>query len=234
MKQGFLIICASSLLLLSGCQRLVNWTMRNLYQGGDISGCNERPFCYVRSVTVYDQFTTLAMFDALYLSDKVRTDYVNMQAFRYGKSNEQRWASLRRHLEENKHFIEFIVLSMYDERLTGSAPMWAITLEINGNGQLIAPVERKMIKLDPEYSSFFSQVLTPFKTAYLVKFNARDINNVPLLNSTTQTLSLIFRSVNREANLTWCLYDLCNIDALPRISQDERDHALQPRSIEVQ
>lgn len=234
MKQILLIPFVSSLLLLSGCNRLAEWATLNFYQGADISGCNERPLCYVRSVTVYDQFTTIGMFDALWLSDKVRTDYVTLQAFRVGKTFEQRNASLRRHFEENKHFVEFIILGLYNDRLTGTSPRWSVTMEIDGNEQLFAPVELKLVTLDPEYKSFFSKVLTPFKTAYLVKFNARDVNNVPLITAATQKIALVFRSVNREAQLCWSLSDLCSEYDLPRISQDERDHALQPEAIGVQ
>ena len=231
MKQQILcVLSIVSILGFTGCGRIVNWAKDNFYQGCDYDAT--KPDCFVRSVTVYDQFTTVAMFDALWLADQVRTDYVNLFAFRFGKSEQQKNSFLRRQLEENNHFIEFYLLSPYTIRLKEDSPLWSVNLKIDDN--YFAPVEMRIVQLEREYLAFFGKHYTHFKTQYLVKFNARDINDQPLITSGTQTISLVFRSVEKEACLTWNIHDLCNLDDRARISQDENDMALEQEEVEVQ
>ena len=45
---------------------------------------------YIRSVTMYDQLTTRARFDVLWLSDDVRVNYTNLYALKFGKTEEQK------------------------------------------------------------------------------------------------------------------------------------------------
>ena len=83
-------VAAVMLVLLPGCGRLVDWGKNNFYQGDQVDNyrCDIKP--YIRSVTIYDQFTTRATFDALWLSDEVRLAYVDLHVSRQGKGEERK------------------------------------------------------------------------------------------------------------------------------------------------
>src|SRR5690606_26100571 len=95
---------------LGGCTRIVDWGRSSFYQGENII-LSQAPESYIRSVVIYDQLRTVAIFDALWLSDVVRSAYTDAYALKRGKSWEQKQLFLRRQLEENNHFISFYVLS---------------------------------------------------------------------------------------------------------------------------
>lgn len=188
--------------LCAGCQRYIDWAKGNFYQGENARWYDPNiTHCAVRSVTVYDQFDTLAMFNALWLCDEVRTAYADAYAFKRGKSVEQKNAFLRRQLEENCHFIVFYVLSSQNISLSGSEAVWAIMLEVNNN--VYAPVEVKRIELCPEYKTIFDTHFNRFKVAYQVRFDAKDAEGNLLLCQGVQELILRLRSVQKEVALTW-------------------------------
>jgi len=56
-----------------------------------------------------------------------------------------------------------------------------------------------------EYQSFFGRLYNRFKTAYLVKFDAKDIQGNCLLCSDADAIKLCFRKLGRQAFLTWNL-----------------------------
>ena len=152
-------------------------------------------------MTVYDQLTTVAMFNVLWLSDTVRTTYVDLNALKYGKTPEQKRATLRRQLAENTHFITFYVAVPYELVLGDKNSRWSISLDIDGKSYL--PIETKIIDLNPEYKSIFGKKFTRFKNAYMVRFDAKDVQERPLITSDTEQLKLYFRSTKKEVILSW-------------------------------
>lgn len=200
--QRFLL--AVLVLGLPGCGcRVIDWAEDVFYQGTKLEQSAAAAQAYLKSIVVYDEFTTQAMFDALWLSDAVRTYYVDLCALKYGKSDEQREQNLRRQLAENEHFIMFYVLSLYDFPLKEKEAMWSLFLEINGN--FYAPVELKSVDLTPEYKKIFGKSFSRFKVPYLVKFNALDIDNKPLITQETSHIALHFRSNEKETMLAWAI-----------------------------
>ncbi len=211
MKQRIIVsILCSSILGFSGCVRIYNWAQSNFYQGIDIRDCFENPECYLKSVHVYDQFTTVAMFDALWVSDQVRRDFAQLHAFRHCKTGDQINEYVKRELENSNDYITFYVLSLWDIPLSGIDPVWTICLEI-GNA-MYHPIEIRPVTLSQEYKAYFGEAYGNFKTAYRVVFNAKDTRDNPILTPSTPMMSLVFRSINKEAALTWCLYDICSMD----------------------
>ncbi|MGB8366984.1 MAG: hypothetical protein WCD44_01365 [Candidatus Babeliales bacterium] len=194
---------------LCSCGKLVKWGESNFYQGEEL--LTEQPIVqqYIRSTTVYDQFTTCAIFDALWLSDEVRGAYADLYAVRYGKNEEQKKVFLRRQLEENRHFITFYVLSLYEVPLGDSTAEWSLFLNIDNENYI--PTEIKSIDLAPEYIEFFGKKFTRFKVAYQVKFDAQDIEDNLLLSPDVGKFSLCFRSVNKGTKLTWQIYENMNV-----------------------
>src|SRR5438552_14628442 len=101
----------TSLLFLTGCRRLVDWGVGEFYQGVDRNPDLVLPQSFVRSVVIHDQLMTAAIFDALWLSNEVKTAFTNVSMLKQGKTEDRRMAFRRRQLEENKHFISSYVLS---------------------------------------------------------------------------------------------------------------------------
>ncbi len=90
------VLCTVLLCGLSGCGRVADWATQTFDQGKTIDNALGFAKSYVKSVVVYDQFTTVGMFDALWLSDEVRTAYANAYAMRRGKPEEFKNTVLRK------------------------------------------------------------------------------------------------------------------------------------------
>ena len=197
-----------TLLLLSGCTPYQPWLEDVFYQGEKVDKHTAIVRQYLRTEHVYDQFTTLAHFDVLWLSDEVRSAYAKVHACKQCMSDERYTAFLRRQIEENRHYISFYVLSAIPNRcgkplLTEKDALWSMCLKIGQH--VFKPIEIKVVELPPEYIMFFGKTYNRFKTPYLVKFDAQEINGSPLLAGHTGSLQMIFSRTDRKAYLTWCL-----------------------------
>lgn len=205
-RSSFVLTGLCSLLLLSGCHTVVQWGKKSFYQGQSVDGQRRKVARYVKTVRVYDQLTTEGIFDVLWLSDEVRTAYADVIAIRQGKTDEARAAFVGRQKEENKHFITFYVLTLSDMPLGTAHSKWAITGNIDGT--CIVPLEIKRIDLPPEYKVFFGTRWNAFKTAYQVKFDARDRDNKPRITNLTPFVELKCVAITREVSLIWDLEQL--------------------------
>jgi len=194
------ILCAL-LLLLPGCGRVVDWVQDTFPQISPIDTQVDTIEKYSKSLTIYDQFTTVAKFDVMWLADEVRELYVDLFALKYGKTVEQKKILLRRQLEENNHFISFYVLSLYEVPLGDTFSEWALFLHINGKNY--APIEVKTVELSPEYIGMFGKKFNRFKVVYSVKFDAKDIEDQLLITPETTEMKLYFRSTNKEVVFVW-------------------------------
>lgn len=189
--------------ILPGCGKVYDWARGNFDQGREFK--NEDIITEARNeiktATVYDLFSVVGKFDALWLSDKVRDLYVNLFALKHRKDEAQQKVFLRRQLEENNHFISFYVLSLHDVVLGEQDTNWSMFLKVGDN--VYTPKEIKIIDLDPVYKDIFGKMSNKFKDVYLVYFNAKDIENNYIINPDVETISLSFRSVNKEVSFTW-------------------------------
>lgn len=202
MIRGYVV--ATILLLLPGCGRIIDWGKSNFYQGEQVNNyrCDIKP--YIRSVTIYDQFTTRAMFDALWLSDEVRLAYVDLHIARQGNNEDRKNALLRRQLEENNHYLSFYILSLHEVKLGDPYSEWTLFLRVND--EFYQPMEVKEIELPYEYQIFFGKLWNRFKVPYLVRFSANDRDDVPLITSQTESIELHMRSANKEHAFVWKLH----------------------------
>ncbi|HLW73041.1 MAG TPA: hypothetical protein VKR54_03250 [Candidatus Babeliales bacterium] len=188
-------------LLLPSCGRMIDWGKKTFVQTPTLQASITAAQKYIRSVTSYDQLTTRARFDALWLSDDVRINYANLFAVKFGKTEEQRKTFLRRQLEENNHFISFYVLSLYDQPLGDANSEW--TLFLNIDDKHYAPIEIKSVELSPEYMYIFGKKYNRFKVPYSVKFDAKDINDQFLITPQTKNITLYCRSLSAEVTFVW-------------------------------
>jgi hypothetical protein len=189
------------LLLLPSCGRILDWGKNTFVQAPSLQEDIDAAQKYLRSVTMYDQLTTRARFDALWLTDDVRTNYVNLFASKFGKTEEQKKTMLRRQLEENNHFIQFYVLSLFDHPLGDLNSEWTLFLEIDN--KIYAPIEVKSVELTPEYVYIFGKKYNRFKVPYSVKFDAKDVNDQSLITLDTVQIILHCRSLKSEVTFTW-------------------------------
>lgn len=199
-RAPFLIL----IVMLSGCGRIIDWGKCNFYQGIEAEGIPSGVCAYVRTLIVYDQFTTVGIFDALWLSDEVRAYYTQTYAHRLGKNASQENNLLRRLLAENEHYLSFIVLSLYEFPLGEPESVWSVMLEIGD--AVYTPVEIKPVELTPEYQAFFGNRYNRFKTAYLIKFDAQDNNENDIVTNQTRCMSMRFRSIKKEGVVTWAVW----------------------------
>jgi hypothetical protein len=190
-----------ALLLLPSCRRIIDWGTRTFAQAPSFKMNISEAQKYIRSVTLYDQLTTRAKFDALWLSDDVRINYTNLFALKFAKTEEQRKIFLRRQLEENNHFITFYILSLYNYPLGDTNSEWTLFLQIDG--KTYAPIEIKSIELSPEYIYIFGKKYNRFRVPYSVKFDAKDINDQFLITSETKNITLYCRSIISEVTFVW-------------------------------
>ena len=195
------IFIVMMILLLPGCGRMVDWGTRTFAQAPSMDSAVSTAQQYIRSVTSYDQLTTRARFDTLWLSDDVRTNYANLYALKFGKTEEQKKIFLRRQLEENNHFISFYLLSLHEYPLGDAHSDWTIFLIIDG--KRYAPIEIKSVELMPEYIYIFGKKNNRFKVPYSVKFDAKDMNDQLLITPETKQIALCCRSLQTEVTFVW-------------------------------
>src|SRR5579872_7400345 len=191
--------------IIPGCGKIIDWGKSNFYQGQEYDTYKDRVRPLVRSITLYDQLTTQAHFDVLWLSDEVRIAFADLHAARFSKSLEMKNILLRRQLEENDHYISFYVLSIYGTKLATPESRWTFFLEVDGN--TYQPAELKMKDLPYEYQVFFDTLFNRFKEPYCLRFDARDLEDNLIINSNTRSMRLHIRSAQTGYVFTWVLAD---------------------------
>lgn len=194
-----------ALLSIPGCGKIVDWSKSNFYQGQEYDTYKDQIKPFIRSVTLYDQLTTQAHFDALWLSNEVRSAFADLHAARLSKSPEHKNVFLRRQLEENNHYISFYILSFYGAKLAAPETHWTFFLEVDG--KTYQPAEIKLKDLPYEYQVFFGNLFNRFKEPFHLRFNARDIEDNIIITPHTRDMKLHIRSAQTGYVFTWVLID---------------------------
>lgn len=195
------------IVITSSCKRAVDWASENFNQGTSVTIPVDTVRPYIKTVAIHNYFSTAAIFDAIWLSDEVRRSYVEVTTNRLGKSTEQSQLLLRRQLEENRHYITFYVLSEYNIPLADMSD-WHLFLKIDQH--IYQPCEIKAIDLSPEYRAFFGSRWSRLKNAYVVRFDAKTVDEQPLLLPSTQEMSLWFNATKKQTALTWIVAGRCD------------------------
>ncbi len=203
------MLVLASLFQLSGCSRILRWGKYTFCQAHTISVDISPAYAYVRTLRLYDQFNTVAIADVIWLSDTVRTVYADLYSCQRCKSPEHRQAFLRRQLQENNHFITFYVLMPKDSVPSFSFGttfgIWSVTLVINGT--CFSPREVKAVDLAPEYQRIFGNRYNRYKSAYLIQFDACNLEGHTLISPVSTTIHLVFKSIYYSMCATWQLTD---------------------------
>lgn len=160
---------------------------------------------YLRTVPVYYQFQTRAIFDVIWLSDEVRTAYAHAYSKRRGKDLSAQEVVLKRELEENQLSIAFYVLADIRTKtrkaLSDKGAYWTVYLETE-LGERIESMSVKEVELEPEYVAWFAHRFNLFKDAYLVKFPVTNAEGKRYFGAENR-VTLIFSSPEQEVKAIW-------------------------------
>ena len=178
--QNILAMALGILFLLPGCGgNIVDWADETFSQGKINKDHENTVKPFLKGIRLYDQFDTLAIFDAIWLSDTVRTAYAQVYAKMMGKDEEAYIDFLRRELSANTYFVSFYVLSQKSIPLTDIPPLWVVHLEIDGKKYL--PAEIKAVELAAEYLGFFGKRVNNHKEPYEIRFDRKDVEGNDIL-----------------------------------------------------
>jgi hypothetical protein len=203
MKQRGVVWCAVFLAILPNCGRIIDWGKSNFNQGTNFDVTYKHVAPFIKSVTMYDEMTTQAIFEVIWLADEVRTAYAQIYSFRLGKDEEKKNVFLRRQLEENSHYISFYVLSSHEVKLGDIDSKWSLFIDVDGASYL--PLSIKKVELPHEYQLFFGSKWNRFKVPYLVRFSALDVDQHQIITPESKNLNLYVRSVSKQNIFTWNL-----------------------------
>lgn len=208
------------LLFLQGCT-FVEWgnvTFRQAEKVSDQYAKSMRPF--IKSVSIYNEFVSIAEFSALFLTDQARMIYADYFFHRNFKTDEEQEIARQKLLQENQHYITFYVLgyqpaviypynrSMFSGEYQVQGPLlgavdasWKITLSVDGKEYL--PYDIRSVDLSAEYQHFFALAWSQFKFAYKVRFDYFDEQGEPIITKGPHRVVLNFSSVVYDAKLDW-------------------------------
>jgi len=189
-----------SVLIFSGCGRVKDWADRTFDQGKTHQEERGLINYYLRSIKIYDQFTTIALFDVLWLSDAIRTLYADTYIKMHGRTEEVRQTFLRRQLKANSHFITFYVLSTHEIQLNIKPAQWIAYLKIGDTTYL--PLETKSVELTPEYLHFFGKKLSKHKQPYEIRFERKDQEGKDILEG-AQVIELYLSGPKHYGSISW-------------------------------
>ncbi len=192
-----------SLVLLSGCGTIGDFAKQSFGHGEDRLGPKIFIEDFMQSKSVYDQFTTCAKFDVLWLADEIRQEYVRLYATRRGLSQTQQDRMIKRELEANEQFMTFYVLSLHRVTLGKPESDWSIFLQVDD--AVILPIEVKEDELIPEYQAILGHRYNRFKQLYRVSF---DISDIGYTAEELESFSLTFRSIYKDVAFDWDIYPL--------------------------
>lgn len=210
-KKLFLFL-VSALFLFPSCIRYYKVSNIEFHQGYDHGDEREALDGNKKTVAIYDEFMTKAIFDVLYLSDSVRLAYVNKYCEKKGSDNFAKERMIDREVELGKHWITFYVLADVRDKkhvsLTDKNSSWSLFLRLE-NKMTIPPLSIKEVDLQPEYQYLFGSMFNSFKRSYEVKFPAKDLNNENYFNNdelfqlvVSSSYKESFFSFNEQKNVT--------------------------------
>lgn len=178
--------------LLSGCNKIVDWGKANFEQASKYAQDFIRAAqVFIRSNVIYDEFTIVATFDTLFLTDQMRMLFVDYHKQHHGLTDEQESIMRKRLINENKYFISFYVVATQKQHIyendktlfTGSYQKnseilgskdatWNIRMKV-GNKEYL-PESIRIADLPMEFRAFFGTRLDQFSYVYLVRFAVQD------------------------------------------------------------
>lgn len=159
----------------------------------------------LRSVSVYNQWETVAHFDALWLSNDTRKEYVTRYCSRRGRSADETEDMLQKDVAKNRETATFYILADVRDKffpsLSSMTPAWAIHLEME-DGTKVVPKTIKEVDLEPEFVEMFGHRYKrpKFKLAYEVVFAAK---TETLVLDFKSPFKMVLSSTDRQCEMKW-------------------------------
>ena len=215
-----IILFMQCLLFLPSCT-ILQWSAKTFRQADRIPAeFSEKMNKFIQTSVIYDQFSSIAEFTALFLTDEARMLYADYFFHRNFKTEDEQDLSRQRLLTENDYYITFYVIGyqpaviyptdrslffgQYQVQgpLLGSADAkWKVSLLVDGKEY--GPCDVRSVQLPVEYQYFFGRHWSQFKTAYKVRFDYRDQNGQQVMPMGHHHVELKFSSVIFDARLEW-------------------------------
>lgn len=206
MKRWHHFVYSILLLMLSSCTPYQPWLKNVFFQGENVDQPTALVRQYLRTEHVYDQFSTLGHFSAIWLADEVRIAYARIYSCKFCYNNDQYLKLLQTQKVENNNYISFYLLTAtptcYDSLLSDKDPEWATCLIIDN--KRYDPLDITQVELPPEYALFFGKTYTRFKNTFFVRFPAQTAEG-PIIKSDVSQFALVFSRADRKVYLTWFL-----------------------------
>jgi len=135
-KESLLRFCVvtTMVVLTAGCIKTYKLVPSETSQGIEREKNEEVAKNNVRSAKIYNQWETLAQFDAIWLSEQTRDAYVDLYSARRGKDADARESMSAREREASKKTISIYVLAdvrdQFHPALTDSDAAWTMYLDV--------------------------------------------------------------------------------------------------------
>ncbi len=202
-KTFFLLIILG---LISGCSRYIDYAKKTFDQACSVDLDLSKARSYIRSEKVYDQLTTVGLFDALWVNKDVQDAYRKIKLERSGVLDTTEQKKLEAELEQYNQFTTFyLLLPPKDAQDVGYMHFdgvtyfnnnidWKVFLEVGG--KKYSPVEFTNIsELSPEFSLIFGRTSTRYRSIYIAKFKPED--------NYSGKLKLVIRTTKYTVQLCW-------------------------------
>lgn len=196
------------LIVLPSCSRYIKLAKKTFNQAQLVNTNVEQARCYIRSTKIYDQFTTIGIFDAILFNDKVEEIYNKLKSERTGqaflsannpetefKNNPYRLIFYLLLPPDN---IKDIIVTHFDGNVS-----WAIHLEINSK-KILPSSSVKLSEIDPEFTYIFGPSANRFRDFYKLTFDVEEkIIDKDTLNNYKNLIKLCLRSTRYKVDLVW-------------------------------
>lgn len=202
-----LLVGLAGILLLPACMKSYKLVPSESSQGKKHKDKREVVKENLRSVRVYDEWETSAMFDVLWMSDATRRAYADLYCMRRGKGQADKDVMVGQELNKNRESVSFYVLAdvrdPFHPELDEEHAAWKMYLE--ADGVKIVPKSVKSIdveKMAPEILTLFGHKYRrpKFKKPYLVTFSNKDLQESI---QTEKPFTMVISSVTRQCVLGW-------------------------------
>ena len=204
-QKNLFLFLISALFLFPSCIRYYKVSNIEFHQGYDHEDEREALDGNKKTVAIYDEFMTKAIFDVLYLSDSVRLAYVNKYCEKKGLDDLSKKSMTEREVELSKHWVTFYVLADIRDKkhisLTDKNSSWSLFLRFKDK-TTVSPLSIKEVDLQPEYQYLFGSMFNSFKRSYEVKFPAKDLNNNNYFND-NEPFQLVVSSSYKDSFFTF-------------------------------
>jgi hypothetical protein len=205
------------MVLLPACDRYVRWPRDVFYQGEHHDNVSGVVRAYTKSIRMYDQFSTVALFDILWVSDEIREQFVQSRSCRKHFTAHQEEAVRACLVGQREQYITFYVFAprAYDSYMSLACPQssWSIALSIDGC--MYQPYDICVWDLESELYDVISAHCLRARTCYRVRFAAYTRDGYHLLGpERKKDIQVIVSNATHQACAQWA-FTVCGAIKVP-------------------